>query len=224
MKPLIPALALTLVLPALPALAQKSRADLPVEVTFRKDPGDAVTGDDDGPYVHAARNVRAILTGWEEGNLVFDTNDKRGDGGRRVLLHFPPDSGMTDGAADVFMPMRSVDLYALEDDLRTLVPGASVQKRLNISWTSGKLNYHLRWNGQNGAGFVTVTCTAAAPVNTAGDTCGAWTFTARADDVGQGQPVLDAQQGELQGDLSRHRVHATRGVRHRQGVMPPGVP
>jgi len=184
MKTLISTLVLSLALPAAEAVAQQTREDLPVEVTFRNASGDAVRGDAGGAYVHAQKNVRAILTGFVEGNLVMDTNDKRGDGGRRVLLDFPPGSGMSDGAADVFMPMRSVDLYALDDDLRTLAPDASVQKRLNINWTSGKLNYALRWNGENGAGFVTVTCTAPATTNaTAGDTCGAWTFTALATDL-----------------------------------------
>jgi hypothetical protein len=183
MKTLISTLVLSLALPAAEAVAQQTREDLPVEVTFRNASGDAVRGDAGGAYVHAQKNVRAILTGFVEGNLVMDTNDKRGDGGRRVLLDFPAGSGMSDGAADVFMPMRSKDLDG-RDDLRTLAPGASVQKRLNINWTSGKLNYALRWNGETGAGFVTVTCTAPATTNAAaGDTCGAWTFTALDTDL-----------------------------------------
>jgi hypothetical protein len=184
MKPLMPALALSLALSALPVIAQTNRADLPVEVTFRSRSGDAVRGDTPAPYVDGLQKVRAVMAGFEEGNLVLDTNDSTKSPLRRVYLDFPPGSGMSDGLADVFMPMRSVDLYALEDDLRTLVPSATVQKRLNINWTSGRLNYHLRWNGETGAGFVTVAYTAPATTNAAvGDTCGAWTFTALATDL-----------------------------------------
>lgn len=169
---------------ATPALSQPTRADLPVEVTFRNAPGDAVQSDAINLYRDGINNVRAILTGFNEGNLVLDTNDGRRDGGRRVRLSFAGQGGMSDGAADVFMPMRSVNLVGGGDDLRTLLPDASVQKRLNITWTSGKTNYMLRWNGpENGHGFVTVTCTAPAPVNPTGDTCGGWTFTATAEDV-----------------------------------------
>lgn len=182
MTKLISALVLAVALPTA-ALAQVTRADLPAEVTFRNAPGDAVRGDAVGPYADGTQNVRAIMTGFQEGNLVFDTNDKRVDGGRRIVLDFPPGSGMADGTADVFMPMRSVDLVAGGDDLRTLAVGASVRKRLFINWTAGKVNYHLRWNGANGAGFVTVTCTGPATTNAVfGDTCGAWTFTATATD------------------------------------------
>lgn len=170
---------------ATPARSQPTRADLPVEVTFRNAPGDAVQGDAINLYRDGVNNVRAILTGFSEGNLVLDTNDgTRKDGGRRVRLFFAGQANMADGAADVFMPMRSVDLVGGGDDLRTLTPGESEQKRLNITWTSGKTNYMLRWNGpENGHGFVTVTCTAPAPLNATGDSCGGWTFAAAAADA-----------------------------------------
>jgi hypothetical protein len=167
---------------ATPGLAQVTRDDISAVVTFRNAAGDAVRGDTSGAYVDGQRNVRAIMTGFKEGNLVLDTNDGRKDGGRRVLLAFGGQEGMSDGAADVFMPMRSENLD-LEDDLRTLGLGQFVRKRLNINWVAGKVEYHLRWNGESGNGLVTVQCTAAAPLNTVGDTCGAWTFTATASDL-----------------------------------------
>ena len=183
MKILTTALLLSLALPAIPAGPQVTRDDLPVVVTFRNLSTDGVRGDAVGAYVDGEVNVRAIMTGFKEGNLVLDTNDKRTDRGRRVLLDFPTGSGMSDGPADVFMPMRSVNLDG-RDDLRTLLPGASVQKRLFINWTAGKTTYHLRWDGEGSAGFITVTCTGPATTNAAfGDTCGAWTFTALGTDL-----------------------------------------
>jgi hypothetical protein len=158
--------------------ARPSRAELPVDLNFRDWATDGVLSDG-GVYAHAVSNVRAVLVGSSEGNLVFDTNaNVKTDGGRRLCLNFQSQVGMALRCEDVFVAMRSVNFDG-SDDVRSLTYGQSYQKRLAISWadTAAGLQYHLRWNGPDaGHAFITVTCTDPAAVKVG--SCRTWTSNA----------------------------------------------
>ncbi len=160
-----------LIVPA--AFAQKGKPPIPLDVVFTDglsitdDVGDQnpITGKiNGGPYSDGIDNVRAEIY---YGDLYFDTNENKGDLGRRVNLTFPALS-CTDcpsgGKRDVYIATHYFDdLAAMNKDDRQL-------KGFAINWAEGTNSYVLRFNQQSDGrhGNVEFTCIAGTP-------CTQWT-------------------------------------------------
>lgn len=158
-----------------------NRGGIPLNVDFA--PGYSVTGDGQA-YSDASQNVRAEIY---YNQFFLDTNENKGDGGRRVNIVFPagfcPASGKISGITcpngglqDVYIATQSG-----ADPAQLNQVGASTEKRLAINWAEGAYSYHLRHNGEVDSrhGSVTFTCTA---VN--GNVCYQWSATPTSGSLG----------------------------------------
>jgi hypothetical protein len=121
---------------------------------------------DGSAYEDAIWNVRAEIY---YAQFYLDTNENKGDGGRRVNISFTgagicPTNTTTNipcpagGLKDVYIATQ-----AGADPAQLKQVGESTQKRLAINWAEGAYSYHLRHNGTDDPrhGSVTFTCTAA---------------------------------------------------------------
>ncbi len=157
-------------------LGGKPDPSIPLNVAMDDSASYAITSDD-GMYTDSILNVRAEIL---SGNYFFDTNENKGDQGRRLNLYFP--AGCTQcpasGPKDVYIATISSNFPA--DDLAALHSGQSWDKRFALNWAEGASSYVLRWNFpvDGTHGNVRFTCTAetngtcatwvAAPTGTAG--------------------------------------------------------
>ena len=169
-----------LIVPA--AFAQKAgpnTSSIPLNVDFA--PEYSVTGDGQ-VYSDAYQNVRVEIY---YSQFYLDTNENKGDGGRRVNISFvgagtcTPANGVPcpqGGALDVYIATQ-----AGADPAQLKQVGESTQKRLAISWAEGACSYHLRHNGIDDRrhGLVTFTC-AAADANG----CSQWSATPTSGSLG----------------------------------------
>jgi hypothetical protein len=169
---LLVAVGLLALLIAPAAFAQKGKPSptptgIPLNVELA--PGYSITGDGQ-IYSDAYQNVRAEIY---YNQFYLDTNENKGDGGRRVNISFAG-AGTCIPANGVPCPQGGVlDVYIATQvgaDPAQLKQDESTQKRLAINWAEGAYSYHLRHNGDitlNGTdpdprhGSVTFTCTAA---------------------------------------------------------------
>lgn len=177
-------LAAALLIPAAvpSAWAQKPGSAIPLKVTFDNASGYSITGLPDAEtadpaYYDALDNVRAEIT---YGNFYFDTNEMKGDGGRRVRIDLglcaegtekcpvDPETGIPypqDGSKDVYL--ATVNSGCDVDDLASMPAGNPCDKRLAISWVDGAYTYYLRYDwgaGREGSpydGRVEFTCNAS---------------------------------------------------------------
>ena len=164
------------------AAGQKGKpapASIPLNVDFA--PEYSVTGDGQ-VYSDAYQNVRVEIY---YSQFYLDTNENKGDGGRRVNISFvgagtcTPANGVPcpqGGALDVYIATQ-----AGADPAQLKQVGESTQKRLAISWAEGAYSYHLRHNGIDDRrhGLVTFTC-AAADANG----CSQWSATPTSGSLG----------------------------------------
>jgi hypothetical protein len=143
-------------------------ANVPLNVVFADglsitdDVGDynPITEQTNGPYSDGSDNVRAEMY---YGNLYFDTNENKGDGGRRVYLTFPdscsncPDSG----PKDVYV--ATTDGAVPQFDLAGMKSGDIAEKRCAISWAEAGYTYYLRHTGSGELGDVSFECMGGTP-------------------------------------------------------------
>ncbi len=165
------------------AFAQKGKpapapTSIPLNVVFTD--YYSITGDGQA-YSDAYENVRAEIY---YAQFYLDTNENKGDGGRRVNISFDG-AGTCTPANDVPCPQGgALDVYIATqagEDPAQLPLGNSTTKRLAINWAEGAYSYHLRHNGDIPLigtapdarhGSVIFTCTAA---NASG--CYQWSAT-----------------------------------------------
>jgi hypothetical protein len=154
---------------------------VPLIVSLRDLATDGILSDG-GTYTDGLQNVRAALVANTNGNLVFDTNDGSGDGGRRLFLNFqgqPTGTPLPSAVAfpiDVFLGTLPVVTNAT-DNLQIMSAGQTLQRRARWAWVDGAFQYSVRWDGpENGHSFLNVHCDAddgaVGPTH-----CTRWTVT-----------------------------------------------
>ncbi len=160
-----------LLMTAIPASAQKNKpVSIPLNADFRNDVTDAVASDSKGIYIDGYQNVRAEIY---YGDFYFDTNENKGDLGRRVKLSLPSLS-CPDCPSDADGYPHPQDVYIAThyiDDLAAMKLGDTQLKGFAINWAEGTKSYVLRFNNQlnnPNHGNVVFTCVA-------GDPCTQWT-------------------------------------------------
>ncbi len=128
----------------------------------------SITGDGQA-YSDAYQNVRAEIY---YGNFYFDTNENKGDGGRRVYLTFPSSclNCPISGAKDVYVATTDGPVPQL--DLAEMSVGDIADKRCAISWADGGYSYYLRHTGSGGLGYVQFEC-----LGQPGAPCTGWNAT-----------------------------------------------
>ncbi len=144
-----------LIVPA--AFAQKSKpsptpTSIPLNVEFA--PECSITGDGQA-YSDAYQNVRADIY---YGNFYFDTNENKGDGGRRVYLSFPSNCSNCPGSGPKDVYLATTDGGVPQFDLAGMTSGQLADKRCAISWGEGAYTYYLRHTGSAGLGYVRFEC------------------------------------------------------------------
>jgi hypothetical protein len=160
------------------AFGQKERnarqTNTPLSIVFA--PGGSIVGDlsedpsEDPseeeiykPYTDQSENVRAEIT---YGNFYLDTNENKGDGGRRVSISTICSGSIggipcpDPGPKDVYV--ATIDPADVHVDLADLSLGESWNKRFAITWAEGDYTYYLRWNNPVDPqhGNICFTCTA----------------------------------------------------------------
>lgn len=147
------------------AFGQKGKPTRQTDVALAVDfgSGGAIVGDGKGIYTDGSSNMRVEIT---YGNLYFDTNEMKGDGGRRVFIGFICSGTIGDipcptpGLQDVYVATR--DDLVPQFDLAGMTLYESFDKRCAITWAEGDYTYHLRWNYPDAPhGNVRFTCTTA---------------------------------------------------------------
>ncbi len=153
-----------------PAFTQGGKPDQGIPLNVLIDDSNVYAIRSDGSvYSDSLLNVRAEIL---SGNYFFDTNENKGDLGRRVNVYFPLDCAQcpASGPEDVYIATISSNYPA--DNLAVLRLGESWDKRFALNWNQGESSYVLRWNFPVDAthGNVRFTCTAEM-----GGACTQWT-------------------------------------------------
>ncbi len=145
-----------------PAWSQsgKTATSIPLNVVIDDSTTNAVRSDGQ-VYSDSLQNVRAETL---SGNYFFDTNENKGDQGRRVNLYFPSDCTQcpASGPEDVYI--ATIYSNYPVDNLASLQLGQYWDKRFALNWSQGGSDYVLRWNYpiDTTHGNVRFTCSGAS--------------------------------------------------------------